>query len=75
MNAPDTSLTVRFVPDVLSIGLFYGCMASNGARAASAPRFKLFSGEQHSKVMALGHRDIVDCLQNLSALVLMTLIH
>lgn len=47
LNAPDTSLTVHFVPDVLRTGLFYGCMALNGARAASALGFKLFSGKQH----------------------------
>lgn len=47
LNAPDTSLTVHFVPDVLYTGLFYGCMALNGARAQLALRFKLFSGKQH----------------------------
>lgn len=32
-NAPDTSLEVHSVPDVLHTGTFIGCMASNGARA------------------------------------------
>lgn len=36
---PDSPLR----PDVLHTGIFYGCKASNGARATSALRFKLFS--------------------------------
>lgn len=45
MDAPDTGLTVYQVLDVLHTGISHGCMASNGAKATSALRIKLFSGK------------------------------
>lgn len=51
---PYTSLTVCSVPDVWTSGQVCGCMASNGATAKSAVRFKLISGSDTDELWLRG---------------------